>query len=74
VNGQGRTRRAMDIGDTAIDYQPGQKRDGYVNEACLGDEELKLLVLDYLQAGEDLFNDPGGPVEFRESSNASVCT
>lgn len=45
----------MDIGDAAADYQSGPKRNAYIDQACGGDEELKRQVLDYLNAGDNLF-------------------
>lgn len=65
MNEQERTKRAKYIGDATANYQLGQKRNAYVDEACSGDEELKRQVLDYLQAGDDLLNEPSAPAQDR---------
>ena len=61
VNRQERIRLVMEIGDAAADYEMDQERNAHIDQACGGDEELKQQVMEYLRAGEDLFNETASP-------------
>ena len=42
----------------ADDYESVQDRISYITNACRGDVELKLAVLDDIEDRENLFNEP----------------
>jgi eukaryotic-like serine/threonine-protein kinase len=52
------SRRAEQIGDTALGFDAGTERSAYIEEACGGDQALKQLVLEYLAGAEDIAVDP----------------
>jgi non-specific serine/threonine protein kinase/serine/threonine-protein kinase len=51
-------RRAEQIGDNALELDPGDERSAYIDTACGNDKRLKNLVLEYVHGAEGISVDP----------------
>jgi non-specific serine/threonine protein kinase/serine/threonine-protein kinase len=53
-----RNQRAEQIGDSALDFDPGAARTAFIEEACGPDDALKILVFEYIRGAEGLTVEP----------------
>ncbi len=51
-------KRAEQIGDSALDFDPGIERENYIDKACGGDQTLRMFVVEYVQGGDTLSLEP----------------